>query len=157
MEAYLRYGSALVRKAERILRNRDDARDVVQALFVELLQRGETSFELPYLYRAVTNRCLNLLRDRSTHARLLEHSDAALVLPARTNCEDRAIDLDLLLKLSHALDAEQLELLVYRYVDDFSQEEIAEVMGKSRKTIGKYLAAVEAVVAGIAASEEGAP
>ncbi|HEX7476278.1 MAG TPA: RNA polymerase sigma factor [Polyangiales bacterium] len=157
MEAYLRYGSALVRKAERILRNRDDARDVVQALFVELLQRGETSFELPYLYRAVTNRCLNLLRDRSTHARLLKHSDAALVLPARTNCEDRVIELDLLFKLSHALDAEQLELLVYRYVDDFSQEEIAEVMGKSRKTIGKYLAAVETVVAGIAASEEGAP
>jgi RNA polymerase sigma factor (sigma-70 family) len=157
MEAYLRYGAALVRKAERILRNRDDALDVVQALFVELLQRGETSFELPYLYRAVTNRCLNLLRDRSTHARLLEHSDGALVLPARTSCEERAIDLDLLLRLSRMLESEQLELLVYRYVDDLSQEEIAELMGKSRKTIGKHLAAVAAVVANVAASEEGAP
>ncbi len=157
MDAYLRYGAALVRKAERILRDREDARDVVQALFVELLQRGESAFALPYLYRAVTNRCLNLLRDRSTQARLLEHGGGALVLPARTNCEDLAVDLDLLIRLSRTLEREQLELLVYRYLDDLSQAEIAEVMGKSRRTIGKYLAALDTVVAQLAASEEGAP
>ena len=34
--------------------------------------------DLPYLYRAVTNRCLTFLRDESNRARLLERNDASL-------------------------------------------------------------------------------
>src|SRR5687768_13365769 len=37
--AYRAYGPALVRKAERMLRNREDATDVVHALFVDLIPR----------------------------------------------------------------------------------------------------------------------
>ena len=140
MDSYRRYGPALLRKAERMLQNRDDARDVVQTLFLELLQRGEPTDQLPYLYRAVTNRCLNLMRDRRTQARLLEQSELALRGLSRTTCEDKAVDLDLLLKLVRELDSDHCELLVYRYLDDMSQDEIAELTGISRKTIGKRLA-----------------
>ena len=75
--AYRAYGPALVRKAERILRSREDAVDVVHALFVDLIPRWNRDVDLPYLYRAVTNRCLNLLRDRGTRARLLEREQPA--------------------------------------------------------------------------------
>jgi DNA-directed RNA polymerase specialized sigma24 family protein len=62
-DAYRKFGPALVRKAERILRSREDAVDVVHGLFVDLIGRGGGAVELPYLYRAVTNRCLNVVRD----------------------------------------------------------------------------------------------
>ena len=59
--------------------------------------------------------------------------------PIRSTCEDRAIDLDLLTKLAARLDRQNVEILVYRYVDDMSQEEIATLLGLSRKTIGHRL------------------
>jgi DNA-directed RNA polymerase specialized sigma24 family protein len=50
MEAYERYGRALLRKAERVLGNREDARDVVQGLFADLHQKLDAPMDLPYLY-----------------------------------------------------------------------------------------------------------
>src|SRR6185295_18600089 len=135
MESYARYGPALLRKAERVLQSREDARDVVQALFVDLLERGADADanDLAYLYRAVTNRCLNVIRDRNNRARLLARQDAVLRGPVRTSCEARTVDLDLLCKLTAELDDESCEILVYRFVDDMGLEEIAELTGKSRK------------------------
>jgi RNA polymerase sigma factor (sigma-70 family) len=144
MEAYRRYGPALLRKAKRMLHNRVDAEDVVQGLFVDLLQSGgaagpdSAQLELGYLYRAVTHRCLNVLRDARNRRRLLEQREAPAV-PTRTTCEQRAIDLDLLLKLSAQLDELSFEMLVYRFIDDMTQDEIAELTGYSRKTVGKRL------------------
>ena len=138
--AYRRYGPALVRKAERILRSRDDATDVVHALFVDLIQRHTGAIDLPYLYRAVTNRCLNLLRDQATRSRLLA---ANPVEPAaRVRCDDAVIGGELMLKLIERLDDGQREVLIARYVDDLTQDEIAEHLGVSRKTVGKRLAAI---------------
>lgn len=146
MEAYARYGRALLRKAERILGSRADAQDLVQTLFVGVLERGEP-LELPYLYRAVTNRCLSHLRDEKNRARLLVEHDDALRGPIRTRCDDRVIDLDLLAKLTATLEPATLEILVYRYFDDMTQEEIAQMTGLSRKTVGRKLDDVrEAVV-----------
>lgn len=148
MESYARYGPALLRKAERVLQSREDARDVVQALFVDLLERGADADanDLAYLYRAVTNRCLNVIRDRNNRARLLARQDVVLRGPSRTSCEARTVDLDLLCKLTAELDDESCEILVYRYVDDMALEEIAELTGKSRKTIGKRLDQVRSAV-----------
>lgn len=124
MEAYERYGRALVRRGVRVLGNADDARDVVQGLFTDLYQRGDVPLDLPYLYRAVTNRCLSLLRDESNRARLLERNVQALAPPPRTTCDDHAIGVDLLAKLVRELDDSETEVLMYRYLDDMTQDEI---------------------------------
>ena len=153
MELYRRYGPALVRKAERMLGNRDDARDAVQGLFVDLLDRtlpvelrGDApEGALPYLYRALTNRCLNQLRDARTRARLLEREER-LFHPARLRCEDAIVSLDVLTKLCARLDPKVAEVLVYRYVDDLTQEEIAQLSGTSRKTVHARLAKIQDAV-----------
>lgn len=146
MHAYERYGRALVRKAERILRNRDDARDVVHSLFADMLEADDKSMELPYLYRAVTHRCLSYLRDETNRARLLAEHDDALRGPVRTRIDDRTVDMDLLVKLVGVLDDESAQVLTYRYLDEMTQEEIASMLGLSRKTIGKRLDAISDAV-----------
>jgi RNA polymerase sigma-70 factor (ECF subfamily) len=147
MDLYRRHGAALVRKARRLLSNHADAQDIVQTLFVELLSAGRNDIELPYLYRAVTHRCVSFLRDQRNRARLLERQEPALRGVARTRCDDEVIGLNLITKVIERLDARAAEVLVYRYFDDLSQEEIAELMTISRKTVGKVLQEIRAVVA----------
>jgi RNA polymerase sigma-70 factor (ECF subfamily) len=137
--AYRAYGPALVRKAQRLLRNREDAVDIVHALFVELLPRWNPDVDLPYLYRAVTNRCLNAIRDRATRARLLERDGGAAAPLSRVQLEDEVVGLGLLAALTDRLDQPHLEVLIARFVDDMTQEEIAAHLGISRKTVGKRL------------------
>ncbi len=146
MHAYDRYAPALIRKAQRLLGTTVDAEDVVHGLFVDLLQKGGVPPDLPYLYRAVTNRCLTLVRDRDNRARLLAQHEPALRGPVRTFVDERAVGLDLLSRLVEDLDEAQVETLVYRFFDDMSLEEIAEIMNVSRKTVGNRLARVQAAV-----------
>ena len=149
MDLYQRHGRALLRKAERILQSKHDAQDMVHALFVDLLQKREEP-DLPYLYRAITNRCLALMRDESNRARLLEAHDEALRGPIRTRCDDHVIGMDMLVKLAAAVDEQTLEIVFYRYFDDLTQEEIAVQLGLSRKTVGKKLDDVRAIVTSLA-------
>jgi len=144
--AYRAYGPALVRKAERMLRSREDAVDVVHALFVDLIPRWGRDVDLPYLYRAVTNRCLNAIRDRATRARLLEREQVAAAPVGRVRLDDAIVGVGLIASLAERLDAGHMEVLVARFVDDLTQEEIATHLGLSRKTIGKRLERIRAEV-----------
>ena len=129
---YQRYAPMLVRKAERMLRHREDAVDLVHTLFVDLLAQGGAVPDLPYLYRAVTNRCLNVLRDSRNRQRLL----ATTPWPEHTLSEEaRMLTMETLLTLVKRLDARQAEVLAYYFLDDMTQDEIAEVTGISRRTI----------------------
>ncbi|HEX4449148.1 MAG TPA: sigma-70 family RNA polymerase sigma factor [Polyangiaceae bacterium] len=164
MDAYERYGRALLRKAERMVGNREDARDILQGLFADLCKKSgppggalEVPMDLPYLYRAITNRCLSFLRDETNRGRLLQRHDDALVPAPRTACDERAIGHDLLVKLVARLEPGEGEVLAYRYVDDMTQEEIAELLGLSRKTIGKRLDRIREAVRQMAGESSGGP
>ena len=122
-----------------MLRNREDATDVVHALFVDLIPRWTKDVDLPYLYRAITNRCLNVVRDRGTRARLLEREQRSAAPVARVQLEDQVVGVGLIAALVDRHDQGHLEVLVARFVDDMTQEEIAEHLGWSRKTIGTRL------------------
>jgi RNA polymerase sigma-70 factor (ECF subfamily) len=137
--AYRAHGPALVRKAERMLRSREDAVDVVHALFVDLIPTWSRDVDLPYLYRAVTNRCLNVVRDRANRARLLEREQQAAAPLGRVRLEDHVVGVRLIAALADRLDEGHLQVLVARFVDDMTQDEIAAQLGLSRKTIGKRL------------------
>jgi len=128
-----------VRKAERVLRSREDAIDVVHALFVDLIPKWNRDVDLPYLYKAVTNRCLNLLRDRATRARLLAREGTVAAPVGRVKLEDEVVGVGLIAALAERLDEDHMQVLVARFVDDMTQDEIAAQLGLSRKTIGKRL------------------
>ena len=139
MDAYRRYGPALLRKARRLLRNEEDARDVVQTLFLDLLQKSDVPQDLAYLYRALTHRCLNLMRDEKNRARLLARETPALAGPRRIAADEQTMGIDALFKLASRVDESVMETLVYRFVDEMGQEEIAQFMSVSRKTVQNRL------------------
>lgn len=139
VEGYRRYGPALVRKAKRLLRNEEDARDAVQGLYLDLLAHGDLPNDLPYLYRALTHRCLNLLRDQKNRVRLLERESVALVGPMRIAPDVQAVGLAALCKLADRVEESVMETLVYRFFDEMGLEEIAEAMNVSRKTVQNRL------------------
>ncbi|MFT3698209.1 MAG: sigma-70 family RNA polymerase sigma factor [Kofleriaceae bacterium] len=143
---YRAHGPALVRKAERMLRSREDAIDVVHALFTDLIPRWNSDVDLPYLYRAVTNRCCNALRDRGTRARLLEREQAVAAPVGRVQLDDEVVGVALIAALIDELDEAHMQVLVARFVDDMTQEEIADQLKLSRKTIGKRLDHIRATV-----------
>jgi RNA polymerase sigma factor (sigma-70 family) len=153
--AYRAYGPALVRKAERVLRSREDAVDVVHALFVDLIPKWSKNVDLAYLYRAVTNRCLNVIRDRGTRARLLEREQAIAAPVARVRLDDQIVGVGLIAALAERLDDGHMEVLVARFVDDMTQDEIAEHLGLSRKTIGKRLDRIRGEVVALRAEAAG--
>ena len=155
MDIYRQYGPALLRKCERMLGNRDDAEDIVQGLFVDLLKKSQGEESLAYLYRAATNRCLNLIRDRKKRRALLERRTKEQQLPARTLLEDQVVGLERLGQLVAKLDKRSSEILVLRYIDDLTQEEIAGAMNLSRKTVGKHLKKIAATAKKIDTSARG--
>lgn len=125
-----------------MLQNASDAEDMVQGLFTDLWADGRRDPPFSYLYRALTHRCLNHIRDGSNRTRLLERQQDALRGPVGLRCDDRVIGADLLSTLALRLDALSWEILVYRFVDDMNQNEIAELVRKSRRTVVKRLAQI---------------
>ncbi len=121
-----------------MLGNPYDAEDVVHALFVDLLKKKNTQVGLPYLYRAATNRCINILKMRKNHRQLLD-KQTEILAPPRTMIDEKTISLDMLTKLVQKLDKKSSQILVYKYLDDLKQDEISELIGMSRQSIRKRL------------------
>jgi RNA polymerase sigma-70 factor (ECF subfamily) len=137
-----------------MLRSREDAVDIVHALFADLIPTWTTHVDLPYLYRAVTNRCLNLVRDRGTRARLLERDQSAAAPVGRVRLDEEVVGLGLMAALAERLDDAHLQILVCRFVDDMTQDEIASHLGVSRKTVGKRLDRIRDAVTALRGNEE---
>jgi RNA polymerase sigma-70 factor (ECF subfamily) len=136
-----RHGAMVFRRCLGILRSEEEARDAVQEVFLNVLGRrsqfqGQSS-PASWLYGAATLHCLQKLRNRERR----EHKLQELV---RTPREQAEPPLDDRLTLESLLDVEssELRLIVYcRYVDDMNLDEVAEVVGRSRKTVSNHLKA----------------
>lgn len=125
----------MLRRARRILGNEADAREVVQDVFEALLAhgasfRGESALTT-WLYSATTNGCLNRIRNAKTRARLLDARNTPEVA-ASADAELTAIVRNLLSRVPPSLAA----IATYYYADEMTQEEIACVLGCSRRHVG---------------------
>ncbi|MDI1451596.1 RNA polymerase sigma factor [Polyangium sp. 6x1] len=137
---YRAHGHSVLRRAARLLGNEADAREALQEVFASLLERPEqfqgTSSLTTWLYSATTNLCLNKLRDGKTRSRILNERVAPAGAEAvPPSAEASALVRDLLAKLPEDLAT----AAVYYYLDDMTHEEIASVMGCSRRHVGHLL------------------
>ncbi|HSA23863.1 MAG TPA: sigma-70 family RNA polymerase sigma factor [Myxococcota bacterium] len=147
---YRELGPLVHRRCLRLLRHPENARDATQEVFVRALRHApELMWDrgcLPWLYRVATNLCLNRLRDRRPEdSEGLERLAAAGAGAggAGPAAEDWLSARRAVLGLLGQLDDDAAQIAVHAWMDEMTQEEIAGVMGLSRKTIGKKLARVE--------------
>jgi RNA polymerase sigma factor (sigma-70 family) len=122
----------------------EDAEDVVQNLFLRLLQRGFPPDigrnAKGYLYRAIINQSLN--RVRSRQRQILRESGLPLEVSAMNSGSNEEIAS--LFEVIAELDGESAELLLLRYVDNYSDAEIARMRGTSRGAIAVRLSRTRA-------------
>jgi RNA polymerase sigma factor (sigma-70 family) len=139
---YRGYAPIVQRRARAMLGSEADAWEVVQDVFMSFYERPE-QFEgrsqlSSYLYAATTHACLNRIRSQKTRARLLDQraSEAPTPQPFMP-LDPEALSLlhDLLRRLPEPLGA----VALYYYIDDLSQDEIARLIGCSRKHVGNLL------------------
>ena len=140
--AYERYGHALYNRCLRLVGNEDDARELLQEAFCQFWRRRDRfegrSSPFTYLYRIATNLSIDKLRRRTTAGpsyALEEGRQASSV----AGPDERAAAIAELAFLTEGLDDETLTVAVMAHVDGLTQEEIAEALELSRRTIGKRL------------------
>lgn len=147
-----RHGAAILRRCTAILRSRHDAEDATQEIFMVILAKGAAfrgDAELTtWLYRVATNHCLNRLRSAGRQARREEAEavvDWSTAAPADPYAQYAAkATLRVLTDIFDELDQ---EIFVLKFLDGLTQDEIARVTERSRRTIATRLAHIEARVA----------
>jgi len=132
------YGARLYAVAWRLLGNRPDAEDAVQrALTNCFAARAAYSPRWAlstWIYRALTNVCLDELRRRRVRA---DHADAGAPPPVVARFDVESVDLDRALE---RVPREARALLALRYVDGLSYGELARIRGISVNTVKSQLA-----------------
>lgn len=130
------------RTAFRVTGRAEDAEDVVQTLFLRLVRSGlPPGFsENPkgYLYRAAVNVALNVVRSRRRHV-LTSDGDLQDVPDEFDSTTAESPIQEMLIEAIAQLDPPVVEMLVLRYEHDYSDAEIAKLLGKSRGVVAVTL------------------
>ena len=151
-ELYRVYGALVLRRARGMLADEQAARDAAHDVFVKVLSalpefRAEAS-PVTWLYRATTNHCLNLLRARLRRPEHLTGEDEEPQAVEGVSMDERLTLVAVLGRVPESLR----EIGVYYYLDQMSHEEIAQLLGLSRRTVGNRLVEFHAA-ARLAAAE----
>jgi RNA polymerase sigma-70 factor (ECF subfamily) len=124
----------------------EDAEDVVQALFLQLWRRGLPSGfarnPRGYLYRAAINLALNVVRARRRQPSALDPAALQLVADSRAESAGSLLQSEVHEHLAAAmaqLNRRAVEMLVLRYTEDYSDAEIAKLLGTSRGVVAVTL------------------
>jgi RNA polymerase sigma-70 factor (ECF subfamily) len=141
-ELFREHYQLVYRTAYSLLDNSADAEDVLQTVFLKLLRR-----ELPpdlrknvkgYLYRAAVNRSLDIIRTRR-RLQLTADTDR-LEIPFDSSESDSMEHTHRRLAEAFAgLEPEAAHILILRYVHDYSDSQIAKLLGTSRGAIAVRL------------------
>jgi RNA polymerase sigma-70 factor (ECF subfamily) len=129
--------------ALRILRNGADAEDVVQDTLLKIWshrgswQSGRAKFST-WLYRVVTNRCLDMRRRPKTEG-MDEAPEMVDAQPDALTTLQRHEASDLLAREMERLPDQQRVALILSYYDDLSNAQIAEVMDTTVQAVESLL------------------
>lgn len=140
-QLYRDHGHVVLRRARRILGNDADAREVLQEIFLSLLDRPDQfdrrSAVTTFLYSMTTHACLNRLRNQRRRADLLSREARGGQAEAGAEATIDAA------RLLHGLPERLARVAIHYFIDEMTHDEIAEVIGVSRRQVGNLVARVE--------------
>jgi len=137
-ELYECHYAAVYRAALRVTGNTADAEDVLQTVFLRVLDPGGRPDvgHMPgaYFRRAATNAAIDLLRRRVTHAEVqLTDSPWAAVAESPAFLKER------LRRAIAKLERDDAMLFLLRYVEGLTNGELAEMFGQEKNNIAVRL------------------
>jgi RNA polymerase sigma-70 factor (ECF subfamily) len=163
---YRELGPVVYRRCLRLLGDRAAAEDATQEVFVKLLRDMDRLKDretvLPWVYRVAMNHCLNLRRDARRRGQDALAQDLEVVPDPQADGPDTYPDRQLAQVVLSRFDGETQAIAVGVLVDGMEHEEIASVLGVSRRTVsrklGRFLENARKFMArtGTAESDEGA-
>ena len=149
-----RYGPLVLRRCRQLLRDHDEALDVCQDVFVQILRRRDVldiRFPSSLIYRIATNLCLNRIRDRRRWPDLVEDEQLARI--ARLDDPTAALHARSILGSLFARHRESTRLIAtLHFVDGLTLEEVAGEVGMSVSGVRKRLRALRKTLVELEAS-----
>jgi RNA polymerase sigma factor (sigma-70 family) len=130
------------RTAFGITRSAEDAEDVVQAIFLQLLRRefppDLTRNPNGYFYRAAVNISLQAIRARKRQILTGDRKQFEISTETENSGSNEAMDRRLWRAIAE-LNETAAEILILRYIHGYSLANIAKVLGTTRSTVAVSL------------------
>jgi RNA polymerase sigma factor (sigma-70 family) len=144
-----RYQAKLLRYARKFLQDTDDAKDIVQDVFLKAYENIQ-SFDVsrrfsPWIYRIAHNEFVNAIKKRQA-SRMIFTFDIDTLFPnltAEETADSATLEKDLRRILDQhleALDAKYREPLILYYLEGMDYKEISEILQIPISTVGVRLA-----------------
>ena len=140
------YYKQLVRYAEGIIYDADNAKDIVQDLFVFIWDNAESvdinSSIKGYLFRSVRNRCLNEIKSLGINAnRNLLYFEGLSDFENLDEVADKVFEFktDAILKAVKSLPSKMRKIFEMKYFQKQKYKNIAETLGISENTVKTHL------------------
>jgi RNA polymerase sigma-70 factor, ECF subfamily len=137
-ELYENHYAAVYRTALRVTGNFADAEDVLQTVFLRILNQGEQfeAMRLPeaYFRRAAANAAIDLLRRRISHGETVLDDSCG-----REARENTTLLKEQLRRALAALEENDASLFLLRYVEGLTNGELAVLLGQDKGTIAVRL------------------
>lgn len=155
-ELYRRYAPVVLRRVRRFFRDPHEAEEVLHEVFLRVADKLDSfqgqSSPSTWLYQVATRHCINRLRDHSRRRDLLDQHGLALGWgnPVSAAGQEHHAALSALWRTANP---DLMEIGIYYHLDGMTHDEIARVVGCSRRTVGNRLAELQALARG---PEEGA-
>lgn len=132
-EKYIPYHQKLYRVAYRLLEDACDAEDVVQEAYIKLWNKRDELIRVEnseaYCVILLRNLCLDFLRTKKKH---LFQSTEDTVISDQQVLSDEIETIDEIKHIETIIDLlpeQQRKIIKLRHFDDYSNEEIEEIMG----------------------------
>lgn len=137
-----RYERPIYNIALRMLRNPEDARDVVQIVFIRVFEKlHQFDFEhrfYSWIYRIAINESIDILNGRNREAPLDNEADFAVERTPLEDCDDAERGGALQAAIM-SLAPDYRAVIVLRHFVDRSYQEMAEILGIPEKTVKSRL------------------
>lgn len=145
-EIYNEFSKPLYNLVLKMMKHPQEAEDIVQDIFVHLFRklrqyRFESAFST-WIYRVSVNHCLNVIKQRNRRTEKSRELASESVVMSIVDLDEKldwSVSKEVVTKTLYELPDHYRMVLLLRYYQEFSYDEIASILGKNLNTIKTWI------------------